>query len=166
MDEHVLCRHVVDTLSHNVMCAQGRKCREKVSCEGVLSTEPVLGSACWPSAGCGWPLFRLLFGLRCHSDPCPVVPLRAPARGILPCEEKRSRANGETQIRSLQDEVLQDLNVHSVCCCDYFKGVRTRARRRREGQPGNTHTVDNQLESADEESSNTAEERPVHFSTN
>ena len=30
-----------DTLSHNVMCAQGSKCREKVSCEVFLSTQPV-----------------------------------------------------------------------------------------------------------------------------
>ena len=30
-----------DTMSHNVMCAQGWKCREKVSCECVLSTHPV-----------------------------------------------------------------------------------------------------------------------------
>ena len=28
-----------DTLSHNVMCAQGQMCREKVSCEVYLSTE-------------------------------------------------------------------------------------------------------------------------------
>ena len=29
-----------NTLSHNVMCAQGWKCREKVSCEVYLSTHP------------------------------------------------------------------------------------------------------------------------------
>ena len=30
-----------DTLSHNVMCAQNQKCREKLSCEVFLSTPPV-----------------------------------------------------------------------------------------------------------------------------
>ena len=43
VDEHVLFRQRRATpLSHNVMCAQGWKCREKVSCEGVLSTQTML----------------------------------------------------------------------------------------------------------------------------
>ena len=38
---HVLSDTRCDTLSHNVMCAQGQSVREQVSCEVYLSTLPV-----------------------------------------------------------------------------------------------------------------------------
>ena len=40
VDEHVLCRHVVRHLSHNVMCAEGWQCRERLVWGCSVHTPP------------------------------------------------------------------------------------------------------------------------------
>ena len=51
----------------------------------VKKKDLVPDSACCPCPACGWPFCRLFLGyVAFRSDPCPIVPPRAPTNGIVP----------------------------------------------------------------------------------